>query len=109
MTPINWKECVALYESFSVRSRFEWPPQHTGGFNCYSEVTISELWGGIAWMWTWPGDWLLRTGQINRFFELGSNITGHWFSTLLGWVIFFYLCWHLFIGFMVFILGAERK
>ena len=109
MTPINWKECAALYEGFNVRSRFEWPLQHTGGFNCSSEVTISELWGGISWVWTWPGDWLLRTGPINSFFELDTNVTGHWFSSFLGWFIFLHVCWYLFLGFMVLVLGAERK
>lgn len=108
MTPINWKECVALYEGFTVRSRFEWPPQHTGGFNCSSEVTISELWGGFAWVLTWPGDWLLRSEPINRFFELDGIITGHWFSAVLGGIIFFFVL-DLFLGLIALMFGAERK
>lgn len=109
MNPIDWKECVALSERWLLRSRFEWPPEHAGGFNCSSEITVSEVWGAISWVWTLPGDWLLRRAFINTFFELDPNVAGHWFSTLLGWILFFHVFWYLFVGFMFFVRGTDRK
>lgn len=87
MSPMNWKECVAVNERWSIRSRLEWPPQSDGGFNCSQQFTISEVTGAISWVWTWPGDWLLRREPIRSFFEVESQATGHLFSTLLGWLL----------------------
>lgn len=112
MSPINWKDCVALYEQYSLRSRFEWPLQESGGFNCSEEITISELWGVISWIWTWPGDWVLRADAMTRFFELDQGVTGHWVSTLLGWLIFVHVAWYLviiFVNFRDVVLGQGRK
>jgi hypothetical protein len=90
MTALNWKECVSQGERWFAASRFEWPDKAQGGFNCSEQFTISEVWGAISWIWTWPGDWILRSEPINSFFELSPNLTGHWVSTTLGWVILFW-------------------
>lgn len=88
MTALNWKECVASKELYY--SRFTWPDKAWGGFNCSEDFTVSEVWGAIAWIWTWPGDWVLRLEPINTFFELPPNVTGHWLSTTLGWILLFW-------------------
>lgn len=91
MAALNWKDCVALRERWSEGSRFEWPDQAHGGFNCSEQTTISEVWGAVSWIWTWPGDWMLRWEPINTFFELSPTVTGHWFSTTLGWLLLFWI------------------
>lgn len=91
MNPMNWKECVKIFEEAGIRTRFEWPAQEYGGFNCHYDITISEVWGAIAWVWTWPGDWILRTQYINNFFELEPLVTGHWFSVAFPVIVLFFV------------------
>jgi len=53
---MNWKECVNLLERYDLGDRFTWPPNALG-FDCEVDAfTISDVWGGISWVWTLPGD-----------------------------------------------------
>lgn len=51
-------------------SRFQWPAGGWADFNCQPGISISDITGGIAWIWTYPGDWILRTPEIGNFLEL---------------------------------------
>ena len=85
---MNWKECVNLIESYGLGDRFTWPPKSLG-FDCEpASFTISDVWGAMAWVWTWPGDWFLSQEPIKTFFEIeGTTAVGALGSAGLGWLI----------------------
>ena len=92
-TPMNWKECIELRESLNPGARFEWPPGGLTGFDCAVPMTISDVWGGLSWVWTWPGDYILSMEPLRTFFEIQPpGPIGTLASTFLGWVIFVVLC-----------------
>jgi hypothetical protein len=93
---MNWKECAALKErSLEVRPkflsespRFQWPTEGISGFNCESGVTISDIWGVISWVWTYPGDIMLSIEPAKKFFEIeGTVAIGAVGSTILSWLL----------------------
>jgi hypothetical protein len=93
---MNWKDCVALKEraldvgqrSSGENPRFQWPKEGVSGFNCESGVTISDIWGAISWIWTYPGDLFLSIEPVKKFFEIeGSVAIGAVGSTFLPWLI----------------------
>ena len=71
------------------------------GFNCQTRTTISDLGGAISWLWTYPGDWVLRLPQVNKVFELDALHTGGWISGLLPVAAYFFLLFFLFLLAMV--------
>jgi hypothetical protein len=86
---MDWKACVAQSEKLGIRSRFDWP---TGeGFDCNpTAFTFNDVWGGISWVWTYPGDFILSSEPMRSFFELGNEpIIGSWISTILAWFLLF--------------------
>lgn len=85
---MDWKECVQLDEKFQIRSRFDWPVgEGRGGFDCNDAFTFNDVWGAIAWVWTWPGDYLLNIPGVKAFFELGpETIVGSSWSGALSWL-----------------------
>ena len=89
---MNWKECVNLLELYDLGDRFTWPPDALG-FDCDVEnFTISDVWGAISWIWTWPGDWVLSQEPIKTFFEIeGATATGAIGSTLIGFFLLYSL------------------
>ena len=90
---MNWKECIELRESLNPGARFEWPPGGLTGFDCAVPMTISDVWGGLSWVWTWPGDYILSMEPLRTFFEIQPpGPIGTLASTFLGWVIFVVLC-----------------
>lgn len=86
---MNWQECIESLEPYGIRSRFEWPAEGLAGFNCQDGVTISDAWGLIAWLWTWPSDWLLRLPSVNAFFELDPLHTGGTASGILTFALIY--------------------
>jgi len=89
---MNWKECVNLLERYDLGDRFTWPPNALG-FDCEVDAfTISDVWGGISWVWTLPGDYALSQEPFKTFFEIdGSAAMGTTASIVIGWVLFFVL------------------
>jgi hypothetical protein len=85
---MDWKECVRQNEHLGIRTRFEWPiGDGQSGFDCNTAFTFNDVWGGISWVWTWPGDYLLNSDAVRSFFELGQEtIVGSWWSTALVWL-----------------------
>lgn len=79
---MNWVECSKFRESLG-ESRFSWPANGWADFNCQEGVTLSDVTGGLRWLWTYPGDWLLRLPGLNRFFELESDYTGGFAGALI--------------------------
>lgn len=86
---LDWKECVTVraIQIGDHLERLRWP---TGNdFNCDpAQFTISDLSGGFAWLWTWPGDWLINQimdkPEVARFFEWdGTPFAG----TILSWLV----------------------
>ena len=90
---MNWKECVRFNEQYDVRSRFEWPVgEGRSGFDCSDAFTFNDIWGGVSWLWTWPGDYLLNLQSVKAFFELSpETVVASGWSTALGWAIFLML------------------
>lgn len=93
---MNWKECAALKEDLAEgrpefiadSPRFQWPSDGIAGFNCEAGVTISDIWGMISWVWTYPGDLILSFEPVGRFFEIeGPVAIGAVGSTIFTWVI----------------------
>mgnify|MGYP003133120368 CR=1 FL=1 len=83
---MNWKECASRLEAILPGGRFHWPGWN--GFDCSQDFTISDVWGGISWIWTWPGDWILSREPLATFFEIeGSTAIGATGSTILGFLI----------------------
>lgn len=80
---MNWAECSRHQEWTGIRDRFSWPTDGLAGFNCEPGLTISDIGGAIAWLWTFPSDLLLRVPAINAFFELDPLTTGGVWSGLL--------------------------
>lgn len=83
---MNWAECSRHQEWTGIKGRFDWPADGLAGFNCEPGTTISDLGGAIAWVCTYPGDWLLRLPKVNKFFELDPLTTGGVASGLLTMV-----------------------
>lgn len=96
---MNWRECVELFESWGVRSRFELPSEGQGGFDCEDAFTISDVTGGFMWFTTWPGDWILSQEPLRTFFEIdGPSAVG-----TTGSIVLF------LIAFMVFVVSSNRS
>lgn len=89
MEPMNWKECARQNELYLGHSRFEWPSGGLNGFNCSDAFTFSDIWGAISWLWTWPGDWLLRSEPLNTFMEIDPLVTGSPVSSGFMWAALF--------------------
>lgn len=87
MDPLPWTECFRVMNALAGRTRFSWPQPDSGGFNCHPDFTITDIWGGFAWILTAPGDWILNRPFIARFFELDTPVVGHLFSWWLGAMI----------------------
>ena len=88
---MNWKECVNLLELYGVGDRFTWPPDAMS-FDCEADFTISDVWGGIAWVWTLPGDYVLSQEPLRTFFEInGNQAIGTTASCIIGWLLFYFL------------------
>lgn len=77
---MNWKECVRFWEDTTGASRLEWPPSGWNDFDCTATFTISDVWGSFAWLYTYPGDFILRQDAVATFFEISTPATGHWLS-----------------------------
>ena len=86
---MNWKECVGLLERYDLGDRFTWPPNALS-FDCSKvDFTISDVSGGIAWVWTLPGDYVLSQEPLRTFFEIdGSQAVGTVSSYIIGWLLF---------------------
>ncbi len=86
---MNWKECVRMLEQYEPGDRFTWPDP-VFGFDCDPEAfTVSDVWGVISWIWTYPGDWVLSKEPVGTFFEFeGATVVGALGSTILGWFLF---------------------
>jgi len=93
---MTWKECAGVMETYSPGWRLHWPERGWNEFDCEEAFTVSDVWGAISWIWTWPGDWIFSQEPIRTFFEIeGTTAIGAMGSTILGWVIF----WVLLSGF----------
>lgn len=66
------------------RTRLDWPESGSGGFNCHPDFTVSDVYGGAAWILTAPGDWLLGFPVVARFLELETPVVGNWASWIIG-------------------------
>ena len=85
---MNWKAYTAQRNIFGPDDRFSWPSDGIASIDCSPGFTISDLWGAISWVWTWPGDYLLSTEPMKTFFEIeGATAIGATGSTVFGWVI----------------------
>lgn len=86
---MNWKDCASRLEQYYEGWRFVWPPEGWSQFDCEQGLTISDVWGAVSWIWTWPGDWVLSQEPLRTFFEIqGTSAIGTTASTVLGWFIF---------------------
>lgn len=90
-----WAACSVALERLGLKSRFQWPDGGWSDFNCQPGITISDVNGGIAWLWTYPGDFILRTERVNSFFELDPLHTGGYGSASItlffAWVFVTFL------------------
>lgn len=66
------------------RSRFQWPAEGAGGFNCADGFTFSDITGAFFWILTYPGDFILNDSDIASFFELQLPVVGHPASYVIG-------------------------
>lgn len=73
---MQWAECAKTSETAFGQSRFAWPESGWSGFNCEPGLSISDITGGIAWLWTYPADYLLRLPAVASFLELEPNHVG---------------------------------
>jgi hypothetical protein len=91
---MNWKDCVIINEQYGVRTRFDWPVgPGKSGFDCNENSTFSDLWGGLSWIWTWPGDYLMNSPSWREFFEIGNElVVASNFSIAFGWIVFSIVC-----------------
>ncbi|OWJ78725.1 hypothetical protein [Haematobacter genomosp. 1] len=101
---MNWIECSQATERIYGHSRFSWPVTGWEGFNCEDGITISDLTGGIAWLWTLPGDAILRYPPINEFLEMDANHTGGFLSGFITMA----LVWAALLVIGAFIEGGFR-
>lgn len=101
---MNWRECVQMHESWGTLSRFDWP-LGTGrlGFDCDpSAFTISDVLGGLNWIWTWPGDAFLGWQPVRTFFELGSApVVGNGWSYVFPFLAYFAFLVAVYVFFAV--------
>lgn len=87
---MNWQECSLLRENWDFPiSRFQWPAEGWAGFNCEPTLSISDITGGIAWLWTYPSDYLLRIDIVNKFLELAPLHTGGYLSGGMSFIGFY--------------------
>lgn len=94
---MKWHECVTAraVHAGDHLERVRWPAG--SDFNCEpAQFTISDVTGGIGWLWTWPGDWAvnqaLDSPDIAQFFEWdGTPFVGTAFSWLLSPALAFLL------------------
>jgi len=85
---MNWKECAQLMEGYSPGWRLTWPEHGFNEFDCNADFTASDVWGGISWLWTYPGDYLLSQEPFRTFFEVeGVTAIGLTGSTVIGWAL----------------------
>lgn len=88
---MKWDECMHVSEALGL-SRFSWPiGDGINGFDCKPlTITINDFFGVIGWVWTWPGDWLLSSPEIQTFFDMEQGVViGSWWSTALIWGVLF--------------------
>lgn len=87
---MNWKDCIHRDYLYGTGDRFTWPEAGWNGFDCNTEAfTISDVWGAVAWVWTFPGDWLLSLAPIRTFFEIDTPAAvGAWGSVALGFPVY---------------------
>lgn len=85
---MDWVECSKNREVWEQGSRFDWPIGGWESFNCDAGFSYSDLLGGIAWLWTYPGDFILRSPKVNGFFELSQLHTGGGLSAMISFVVF---------------------
>lgn len=85
---MNWAQCSELGERVLHHSRFQWPSNGWESFNCQDGLTITDVTGGIAWLWTYPGDWILRQQPVNSFLELSPYHTGGYLSAGVSVAVF---------------------
>ena len=88
---MNWAECAKASESIFGHSRFSPPTDGLAGFNCESGTTISDLTGGLAWLSTYIGDWVLRLPDINSFLEFDPHHIGGYLSGFISFLIVFFI------------------
>lgn len=89
---MNWKECAQIMENYYPGWRLRWPERGFNEFDCHENLTISDVWGCISWIWTYPGDFLLSQEPLRTFFEVnGLTAIGLTASTFIGWMILFLL------------------
>ena len=83
---MNWTECVKYKEAYNLEYRFEWPSSELGlGFDCNQALTFNDFWGGLVWIWTWPGDYVLNLTSVKSFFEMQSDtVIGSGWSVALA-------------------------
>ncbi|MFB9223009.1 hypothetical protein [Paracoccus cavernae] len=84
---MKWAECAALSESLG-HSRFLWPSGGITEFNCEPGFTLSDLTGAISWIWTYPGDFILRVPSIASFLEVPSASIGGLLSSAITFGLF---------------------
>ena len=84
---MDWATCVRMAEDSGIRSRFQIPADGLSGFNCEPGTTISDVWGVIAWAFTYPGDLFLRQPSVANFFELDPHTVGGNVSVGIGVVL----------------------
>lgn len=88
MVVYDWRECAQAMYTLAGRSRFSWPQEGSGGFNCSPDFTISDLTGALRWLWTFPGDLILTIKPLHQFFEIQGPAVGHLFSYVFGFFFF---------------------
>ncbi|PWG16338.1 hypothetical protein DFK10_11890 [Salibaculum griseiflavum] len=89
---MNWAQCAERMEDYMPGWRLMWPSDGIEFFDCEAGLTISDVWGAISWIWTYPGDWILSQEPLRTFFEIeGQTAVGATGSTILGWLIFLIL------------------
>ena len=77
-------------EVLTSGARFSWPQRGVEFIDCEPNLTISDIWGAVSWVWTWPGDWILSQEPMRTFFEIeGGSAVGTLASTLFGWFVLF--------------------
>ncbi|MCF3594186.1 hypothetical protein LZG00_09255 [Rhodobacteraceae bacterium LMO-12] len=88
---MNWKECVKFNEAHGLADRFDWPVgPNLSGFDCNEAFTFNDVWGAVAWVWNWPGDYILNSDAVKGFFEIGpETIVAGMFSIWLPIILLF--------------------
>ena len=93
---MDWRECVDARLVTDGTSRFKWPSEGHGGFDCSVNFTVSDVSGGIQWIVSWPGDFALSTEPLKTFFEIGGEAAvGATGSLILGYLLLVVLLGYL--------------